>query len=196
MTKAARHARIAAILTDHVSPVRSQEELADRLSQRGVHVTQGTLSRDLEELGAVRLRAIDGSLVYALPGERGGPGSPPGGLLDPDAADADPAADPATQAADAQEPAADALTWPADPSSRLARVAAELLVSAEASANLVVLRTPAGAAQFLGSVIDHAGMPSVLGTVAGDDTVLVIARDPAGGEQLAQALLRLAERRG
>jgi transcriptional regulator of arginine metabolism len=71
-----------------------------------------------------------------------------------------------------------------------------LLVSAEASANLVVLRTPAGAAQFLASVIDHVRWPSILGTVAGDDTVLLIARDPAGGEELAQALLRLAERRG
>ena len=82
------------------------------------------------------------------------------------------------------------------PSSRLARVAAELLVAAEASANLVVLRTPAGAAQFLASVIDHSAWPSILGTVAGDDTVLVIARDPAGGAELAQALLRLADRRG
>ena len=81
-----------------------------------------------------------------------------------------------------------------EPSARLARAAAELLVNAEASANLVVLRTPAGAAQLLASAIDHAGWPAVLGTVGGDDTVLVIARDPAGGEDLAQALLRLAER--
>ena len=82
----------------------------------------------------------------------------------------------------------------ADPAARLTRIAAELLVTAEASANLVVLRTPAGAAQLLASAIDHAGWPAVLGTVAGDDTVLVVARDPAGGAELAQALLRLAER--
>jgi transcriptional regulator of arginine metabolism len=67
-------------------------------------------------------------------------------------------------------------------------------MSAEASANLIVLRTPAGAAQLLASAIDHAGWPSVLGTVGGDDTVLVISRDPNGGNELAQALLRLAER--
>jgi len=73
---------------------------------------------------------------------------------------------------------------------------ADLLVSAEASANLVVLRTPAGAAQFLASAIDHAGWPSILGTVAGDDTVLVITRDPAGGSDVAESLLRLAERKG
>ena len=60
----------------------------------------------------------------------------------------------------------------------------------------MVLRTPAGAAQFLASVIDHSGWPSILGTVAGDDTVLVIARDPTGGADLARALLRLADRRG
>jgi transcriptional regulator of arginine metabolism len=77
----------------------------------------------------------------------------------------------------------------------LPRVAAELLVSAEASANLVVLRTPAGGAQLLASALDHAEWPAILGTVAGDDTVLVIARDPTGGGELAGALLRQAERR-
>ena len=182
-TKTARHAQIAAILAQPGHPVRSQEELAERLAQRGVRVTQATLSRDLEELGAVRLRGSDGGLVYALPGQAGGPGSMPGGL----AADL-----PEWAEAAASAPAGDA----AEPSSRLARVAAELLVAAEASANLVVLRTPAGAAQFLASVIDHSAWPSILGTVAGDDTILVIARDPAGGANLAQALLRLADRRG
>ena len=80
-------------------------------------------------------------------------------------------------------------------SPRLIRYLKELLTSAEASANLVVLRTPAGAAQFLASAIDHTTWPAVLGTVAGDDTVLVIARDPAGGEALAEDFLQLAERR-
>jgi transcriptional regulator of arginine metabolism len=81
------------------------------------------------------------------------------------------------------------------PPARLARYLGELLTSAEASANLVVLRTPAGAAQFLASAIDHAALPSILGTVAGDDTVLIIARDPAGGDALAAEFLRLAQRR-
>ena len=75
LTKAARHAQIASILGQKSAPVRSQEELAERLGERGVRVTQATLSRDLEELGAVRLRGPDGALVYALPGEPG-----PGGL--------------------------------------------------------------------------------------------------------------------
>jgi transcriptional regulator of arginine metabolism len=184
-TKTARHAQIAAILAHADPPVRSQEELSERLAQRGVRVTQATLSRDLEELGAVRLRGLDGGLVYALPGEAGGPGSMPGGLAE--------AVGTSRETSAAPGPAADPGV---EPSGRLARVTAELLVTAEASANLVVLRTPAGAAQFLASVIDHSAWPSILGTVAGDDTVLVIARDPAGGADLARALLRLADRRG
>ena len=169
-TKASRQAWVAATLA--ARPVRSQEELARLLAERGMPVTQATLSRDLEEIGAVRVRAADGSLVYALPEEPGGPGSRPGGV---------------GAAAGGTEP---------DPvRSRLSRTASELLISAESSANMVVLRTPAGAAQFLASVLDHASWPSILGTVAGDDTVLVIARDPAGGDALAAQLLALAERR-
>jgi len=183
VTKTARHARIAAILARQ--QVRSQEELADLLERyASVHVTQATLSRDLDELGVVRLRAAGGGLVYALPEEPGGPGSLPGaglGPADPDAgssgAEADPNAGESAQSA------------------RLSRYLGELMASAEASANLVVLRTPAGAAQFLASVIDHAALPVILGTVAGDDTVLVIARDPAGGDALAADFLRLAVRR-
>jgi arginine repressor len=80
MTKTARQARIAAILVRE--QVRSQEELADLLERyASVHVTQATLSRDLDELGVVRLRAAGGALVYALPEEPGGPGSRPGGAL-------------------------------------------------------------------------------------------------------------------
>ena len=70
--------------------------------------------------------------------------------------------------------------------------ASELLVSAEASANLVVLRTPPGAAQFLASAFDKADLGDILGTIAGDDTLLVIGRDPVGGDALAQRFLDLA----
>jgi transcriptional regulator of arginine metabolism len=171
LTKTARHARIADILARE--QVRSQEELADLLERyAGVHVTQATLSRDLDELGIVRLRS-GGALVYSLPEEPGGPGSHPGG--------------------GARVAGVAGSESPHD--ARLARYLGELMTSAEASANLVVLRTPAGAAQFLASVIDHAALPSVLGTVAGDDTVLLIARDPVGGDALAADFLRLASRR-
>ena len=190
-TKAARQARIAGILSRE--QVRSQEELAEMLGRYGgSQVAQATLSRDLDELGVVRLRGADGALVYALPGEPGGPGSRPGGGpgTGPDGGPGtltDAGKGTATERAVAAPPPG--------PASPLARYLGELLTSAEASANLVVLRTPAGAAQFLASVIDHAAWASILGTVAGDDTVLVITRDPAGGGALAAEFLRLAERR-
>jgi transcriptional regulator of arginine metabolism len=216
-TKAARQARIAAILSRE--QVHSQEQLAALLDRyAGMHVAQATLSRDLDELGVVRLRAADGSLVYALPEVPGGPGSRPGTGFDfpertvpapqppaePEPGPGAAAREPAPPAA--REPAPDkagpaglsgGAREPASPgaSPRLARYLKELLTSAEASANLIVLRTPAGAAQFLASVIDHAALPAVLGTVAGDDTVLVISRDPAGGETLAAEFRALAERR-
>ena len=185
LTKTARQARIAAILARE--RVRSQEELADLLERyASVHVTQATLSRDLDELGVVRLRAAGGALVYALPEEPGGPGSRPGGALFPPLTNPS-LSEPEPDRAERQgEPA---------PPTRLGRYLGELMTSAEGSANLVVLRTPAGAAQFLASVIDHAALPSILGTVAGDDTVLIIARDPAGGDALAAEFGRLAQRR-
>ena len=159
ISKAARHSRIVAVLAEH--QVRSQAELAALLEDAGVHVTQATLSRDLEELGAVKLRAPDGGLpVYVVPED----GSP---LTARGTSDA--------------------------PPQRLARLAGELLISAEASANLVVLRTPPGAAHFLASAVDRAGLPEILGTIAGDDTILVVTRDPAGGQPIAQRFLDLTQ---
>jgi transcriptional regulator of arginine metabolism len=156
-TKAARHARIVDVLANR--PVRSQAELAALLDDAGVHVTQATLSRDLDELGAVKLRTPDGGLpIYVVP-EDGAPLT-------------------ARTVGDA-------------PPQRLARLVGELLTSAEVSSNLVVLRTPPGAAQFLASALDRAGLPDLLGTIAGDDTILVVARDPAGGRALADHLLTL-----
>jgi transcriptional regulator of arginine metabolism len=185
LSKAARQSRIEAILARE--QVRSQEELADLLKRHtGVHVTQATLSRDLDELGVVRTRTPGGPLVYALPAGPAGPGlsdapvGAPGG---------------AGQAENGAEETNGKATTVAEIPHRLARYLGELLTSAEASANLVVLRTPAGAAQFLASVIDHAALPTILGTVAGDDTVLVITRDPTGGATLASKFLRHASRR-
>jgi transcriptional regulator of arginine metabolism len=159
-TKNARHQRIVELVTHR--EVRSQSELAELLAERGVRVTQATLSRDLVELDAIKVRAPSGGLVYAVPAEGG---------------DRRPAAPGESAAA----------------SHRLARLCAELLVSAEASANLVVLRTPPGAAQYLGSAFDKAEFPEILGTIAGDDTVLVIGRNPAGGDALARRFLALAD---
>jgi transcriptional regulator of arginine metabolism len=194
VTKAARHARIAEILGR--APVRSQEELAELLAECGVRVTQATLSRDLDELEAVRLRGPGGALVYALPGE-------PAGLRRGE--DLRRAESGTRRGEDLRrgEPAMPLGERPVSPEQHepaagagvLGRIAPELLVSAEASANLVVARTPPGGAQLLASALDHAGWESILGTVAGDDTVLVITREPGGGDKVAHALVRLAERR-
>ena len=128
----------------------SQSELAALLADDGVDVTQATLSRDLEELGAVKLRGADGGGgVYVVPED----GSPVRGV--------------------------------SGGTERVSRLLSELLVSTDASANLAVLRTPPGAAHYLASAIDRACLPEVVGTVAGDDTILVIAREPMTGAQLA-----------
>ena len=134
--------------------MRSQTELAELLAGEGMTVTQATLSRDLEELGAVKVRGADGTAAYVIP-EDGSPRcSPP-------------------------PPAP-------TPSARLARLLRELLTDADASGNLAVLRTPPGAAQFLASAIDRAGLAEVVGTIAGDDTILVVAREEIGGAGLVR----------
>ena len=163
-TKSARHALIIEALTDQA--VRSQTELAEILAGAGVSVTQATLSRDLVELDAVKVRGPGGALVYAVPAE-GGDRRPTSGWASTEAAEA-----------------------------RLARLCGELVVSAEGSANLAVLRTPPGAAQYLASACDKAELPDCLGTIAGDDTVMLISRDATGGEALAQRMLELAAHAG
>jgi transcriptional regulator of arginine metabolism len=154
LTRSARHARLAELIT--AGPVTSQTQLAKLLAESGVDVTQATLSRDLEELGAVKLRGSDGAPAsYVLPPENA--------------------------------PLRPAQSAPA-------RLLADLLTSAEGSANLAVLRTPPGAAQFLASALDKVALPGVLGTIAGDDTLMVISRDPHGGPALADQLRALAQR--
>jgi transcriptional regulator of arginine metabolism len=65
----------------------------------------------------------------------------------------------------------------------------DLILSVESSANLAVVRTPPGGAQFLASSLDHSGLKSIIGTIAGDDTVLVVSRKASGGAELAKELL-------
>jgi transcriptional regulator of arginine metabolism len=158
LTKAARHARITELV--RTRPVHSQTELARLLADAGVVVTQATLSRDLEELGAVKLRGADGAPAsYVVPDDGAAP----------------------LRAAGA-------------PPDQLVRRLEELLTGAEASGNLVVLRTPPGAAQFLASALDRSGLPQLIGTIAGDDTILAITREPDGGSAFATEVLRWAQR--
>jgi transcriptional regulator of arginine metabolism len=149
LTKSARQARIGELIERGL--VASQVELAQLLAGEGIAVTQGTLSKDLLELGAVRVRTDSGFRYALTEAEQGG-----------------------TTA-----------------HARLAKVCAELLLSAESSANLAVLRTPPGAAQYFASAVDRMGWDEILGTIAGDDTVLLITRDPRGGQAMAQNLLEM-----
>ena len=144
-TRVGRQARIVSILSSE--SVHSQTELAAMLAGEGIDVTQATLSRDLEELGA------DGGVgVYVVPED----GSPVRGV--------------------------------SGGTERMSRLLGELLASTDASGNLAVLRTPPGAAHYLASAIDRAALPYVVGTIAGDDTILVVAREPMSGAELAAKL--------
>ena len=154
-TRAARQARIVELVSR--GQIRNQSELLGLLEAAGIETTQATLSRDLDELGAVKLRGADGGVpVYVIPDD----GSPVRGIE--------------------------------GGTGRLSRLLAELLVSADASGNLAVLRTPPGGAHYLASALDRAALHDVVGTVAGDDTLLVVAREPLTGARLAGLLTALA----
>ncbi len=157
-SRTARHQRIVEIIAR--LPVRSQGQMLELLAQDGYDVTQATLSRDLVEIGAVKIRH-GGVLVYAVPGEGG---------------------DRSLRAAESPEEVA----------ARLRRLCEDLLVTATASANLVVLRTPPGAANYLASALDRADDEDIVGTIAGDDTVLVITSRVDAGQLVADRLLALA----
>ena len=132
-SRVARQGLILELIQAH--EIGSQNELADMLAEHGIRVSQGTLSKDLLDIGAVRVRSSAGVLVYAPPG-------------------LDVASDRTLR------------------EQRLARICAEVLVSAEASANLLVIKTPPGAAQYFASAIDRVSRPAILGTIAGDDKSL------------------------
>jgi transcriptional regulator of arginine metabolism len=146
VTRAGRHARIVELIRQKA--IRSQTELAELLAAEGVQVTQATLSRDLEELRAVKVGG-----AYLIP-------------------------------EDGTRPLREVEDAPA----RLLRLLRELLTGVDASGNIAVLRTPPGAAQFLASALDRSGLTDVVGTIAGDDTILVVARDVTGGKALAEKL--------
>jgi transcriptional regulator of arginine metabolism len=142
------HARRQAILRlVREQELSTQTQVAEALHAAGFEAVQTTVSRDIAELGLVKVRAASGKLVYAPPG-----------AADPD---------------------------------RLARMVSELRRDAlviESSGNLVLITTPSGFAAPLAQVIDESGHPRVLGTVAGDNTIMVVAREGVGGAKLRDEL--------
>jgi transcriptional regulator of arginine metabolism len=130
--------------------ISSQDQLVELLGREGIAATQATVSRDLEEIGAVKVRVpgVEG-LVYAVPEL------------------------PRDQVA---------------PLDHLRRVLGEWVVEVATSGNLLVLRTPPGSAHVVASALDRAGLEGAIGTVAGDDTVLVVAAEHLGADALGERL--------
>lgn len=149
--KTQRQHRISRLLEQHA--VTSQGQLAELLAKDGVVATQATVSRDLEELGAVKVRVPGGESVYAIPEL------------------------PKDQVA---------------PEDHLRRVLGDWVVEVAHSGNIVVLRTPPGSAHVVGSALDRAGLDDIIGTVAGDDTILVVTSARTGGPAVARRLSDLA----
>src|SRR4051794_38672977 len=151
LAKTQRQHRVARLLELH--PVASQGQLVELLAAEGVVATQATVSRDLEEMGAIKVRAAGGESVYAIPEL------------------------PKEQRA---------------PEDHLRRVLGDWVVEVSYSHNLVVLRTPPGSAHVVGSALDRAGLSHILGTVAGDDTILVVVAEQSSGSKVARQLSELA----
>lgn len=157
VSRTARQARILELLGN--IRVSSQVQLSELLLDEGIDITQATLSRDLDELGAKKVRPAGGGRAYYTVN------------ADADVFDA-------TQSG---------------PREKLRRMIDELVVSVDYSSNIAVLRTPPGAAQYLASYIDRVGLDQVVGCIAGDDTIFVLARDPLNGQDLAQQIFGLVQ---
>ncbi len=149
--KPQRQHRIAKLLSTQA--VTSQTHLVDLLALDGVRATQATVSRDLEDLGAIKVRVAGGDTVYAIP---------------------------------------ELPTEQRVPEDHLRRVFGDWVVEVNYSGNLVVLRTPPGSAHVVASALDRSGLPDVLGTVAGDDTLIVVVAEDVGGAAVARQLSDLA----
>lgn len=150
-SKVQRQQAIAKLVARHA--VTNQPQLVDLLAGEGITATQATVSRDLEDLGAVKVRVPGGDTVYAIPEYE------PNRLA---------------------------------PEDQLRRVMGEWVAEVRNSGNLVVLRTPPGCAHVVGSALDRSGMTGLLGTVAGDDTLLCVAEEDLGGAALTAILRDLA----
>ena len=150
-SKVQRQQAIAKLVAKYA--VTNQPQLVELLAADGITATQATVSRDLEDLGAVKVRVPGGDTVYAIP---------------------------------EYEPARLA------PEDQLRRVMGEWVAEVRKSGDLIVLRTPPGCAHVVASALDRSGMGGLLGTVAGDDTLLCVAEESVGGEALATKLRDLA----
>ena len=151
MSKVQRQQSIARLIGR--LPVTNQPQLVELLATDGITATQATVSRDLEDLGAVKVRVPGGDTVYAIP---------------------------------EYEP--DRLA----PQDQLRRVMGEWVAEVKRSGDIVILRTPPGCAHVVASALDRSAIEGILGTVAGDDTLLCVADESVGGAAIEGALRELA----
>lgn len=146
--KAKRHTAILQLVRDHQIP--NQERLRELLEKEGYEVTQATLSRDIRDLGLLKVVGEGGVHVYSAPQEE---------LL---------------------------------PAPQLAPLVPSLLVRTDSVGTFLVLRTPTGSASALAAALDHENWPEVIGSIAGDDTVLLICKTVEGRQKLARRIAELA----
>lgn len=152
MSSKQQRLQIISRLIDQES-IANQPQLQELLKQQGIEATQATVSRDLEELGAIKIRVAGGETIYAI---------------------------------------AEYAPARIAPSEQLRRVMAEWVGEVTSSGNLVVVRTPPGCAHVVASALDRSGLDGLLGTVAGDDTILCIATEEMSGALLAEQLRALS----
>ncbi|MCI2976440.1 MAG: arginine repressor [Ferrimicrobium sp.] len=151
MAKNQRQYRIAKLISQ--TPISAQQQIVDMLAKEGITATQATVSRDLDELGAIKVKGPGGASIYAIP------------------------------------------DLPRDQISTegyLKRVLGEWVVEVVNSGDLVLLKTPPGCAHVVASALDRTRPDGVLGTVAGDDTVLVLADQLMGGDELTKLMREVA----
>jgi transcriptional regulator of arginine metabolism len=151
MSKTSRQHQIVLLLADIA--VTSQGQLVELLEGAGVEATQATVSRDLEDIGAIKVRVPGGDLVYALPEYSNEQIAPP---------------------------------------DHLRRVLSDWVAEVKHSHNLVVVRTPPGSAHVVASALDRSGLDGVLGTVAGDDSIMIVTTEDVLGKDLAETIRTLA----
>jgi transcriptional regulator of arginine metabolism len=150
-SKVQRQQTIARIIAEHA--VTNQPMLLELLDDEGIEATQATVSRDLEDLGAVKVRVRKGETAYAIP-----------------------------------DFAPDRIA----PQDQLRRVLSEWVAEVEFSEPMVIIRTPPGCAHVVGSALDRSRLKGIIGTVAGDDTLLCVAEAKYGAKRLANDLRVLA----
>jgi transcriptional regulator of arginine metabolism len=151
MSKVQRQQAIARLIEQHA--VTNQPQLVELLAEAGIAATQATVSRDLDDLGAIKVRVPGGATAYAVP---------------------------------------EFVPERVAPLDQLRRVMGEWVAEVTHSGHLVIVRTPPGCAHVVASALDRSGLEGLLGTVAGDDTMLCVATESIGGERLAAGLRDLA----